>query len=133
MKFSELTNRFVRGAIYSRIEETIYLVEANHDLFALRAVPTTTAVILQVEGSVNLEQSQLVSVVEAPPVKHMKRILEKEVTWCTRNYEIFTSLGCVKIVVTSDEVSDLEDLSLTLFKETGYPPEDAARLEDITP
>lgn len=131
MSFAELTNLFIRGAAYSRDEETIFLVEANHSLYALRAEPNISAVILSIRGSVNMEQANFVSVAEFPSVRHSKESGDKKVTWVTRKYNLYTSLGTVEIVLTSDEEADADTLRLDLVKETGYPPEDAKRLEDF--
>lgn len=132
MNVLELTNRFIRGAAFSRSEEAIFLIEANHSLYTLRAMPDTSATVYTVEGAEHIEQAQFVSIKESPPVKHLKVEDGKEIKWCTRAYDIYTSKGVVRILVESDDIADLDTLRLELMTEKGFPPEDAKRLENTS-
>lgn len=131
LKFDTLINRFIRGAAFSRQEEALFLIEANHSIYMLQATPLNKAQFLSLRGCENLEQSNLVNILANEPVKHSDVVKDKTVTYCTRKYSIFTSLGTVDIIVTSDDADDADVLELKLQEQAGYPPEDAKRITDF--
>ncbi len=130
MTFDIIKSKFIRGAAYSKEDEAIYLIEANHTLFKLEALPVKSAAFLQIEGSDFLAQSKIISVSCREPVAHQVTRDGKEVRFCSRQYDVLTDAGNCRLTIGSQDIECIKELSVECLSHIGYPPDDAKRLED---
>jgi hypothetical protein len=130
LSFDLILGKFIRGAAVSLEEQSIYLIEANHQLFAIEALPSNRSRLAQVVGADALEQATLLTITPHSVVSHTRINKEGSTSYCTRRYDLLTSAGTCSVSIHSDDIRAKDTLALGCAVHQGYPPDDAKKLED---
>jgi len=132
MTFEPILFKFMRGVVYSKEEQSLYFIEANHQLFCCKATPENRALISEVKGAEFLQDAKVAAVTFCPVVSHADHMPDGVIQYCYIRFEFLTDKGCCSITVRSHDLTDISSVGLTCGVDVGYPPDDAKKLEDFS-
>jgi hypothetical protein len=124
-----IVGKFIRGAAWSKSQDAIFLIEANHNIYSLSAQCEGAAdnVISMVEGAQHLDNAQVIDVEQSPAaVGNFGNIRHS-----SQRVRITTTKGCVVVLAASYDIPKDTTTKLALLQHIGYPPEDGEILRDF--
>ena len=130
MTFDDLTNKAIKSAIYSKEDQTMYLIDAQRNLISCAARPHNRATFARIIGADFLSLSTIVSVLPKSVVKHEVARPEKNHQFCSRQYDFLTDGGACTIMIAMEGWHESDRLRLECEPTVGYPADDATHLED---